>query len=68
MFIIILRKKITYQVANVGSKSVTTLTIYRTQVNNLKKRLAIRMRKPVFKNKLIIKKCFLLLFSRKLIT
>lgn len=36
----------TYQVANVGSRSAITLTIYSTQVNNLKNKFAILIRRP----------------------
>lgn len=36
----------TYQVANVGSKSVTTRIIYKTHVSNLKNKFAIRIRRP----------------------
>jgi len=36
----------TYHFANVGSKSVITLTIYKMHVNNLKNKFAIRIRKP----------------------
>lgn len=36
----------TYQVANVGSKSVTTRIIYNTHVSNLKNKFAIRIRRP----------------------
>lgn len=40
------RKKNTHQVANVGSKSVTTRIIYNTHVSNLKNKFAIRIRRP----------------------
>lgn len=40
------KKNFTYQVAKVGCESITTRTIYRTQVSNLKNKLAILIRKP----------------------
>lgn len=42
---------ISYHVANVGSKSVITRTIYRTQVRSLKNKFAILIRKPVTEKK-----------------
>lgn len=42
-------KTITYQVANVGSRSAITRNMYRKQVNSLKNKFAIRIRRPEIK-------------------
>lgn len=45
------KRKITYQVANVGSRSAITRNMYRKQVNSLKNKFAIRIRRPEIKIK-----------------
>lgn len=50
-FISVYINQYTYQAACIGSTSVTTRNMYKTQVISLTNKLAIRIRKPIMKMK-----------------